>query len=92
MPASNVPGASPEGLPKVPTSFRGPSGESQVTNTKIGDLITKSILRSNSRYITYLFLFFNRKSKYLKSLNGHVQGISKGPSCATSQGPNDETF
>ena len=43
QPAHNVPGTSPEGPLKVLTSgtSRGPSGDSQVTNTKIDDLMKK---------------------------------------------------
>ena len=43
QPARNIPGTSPEGPLKVLTSgtSRGPSGDFQVTNTKIDDLMKK---------------------------------------------------
>ena len=52
--------ASRGGPLKVLTSgiYRGPSGESQGTNTKIDDFMKKLFFRSNSSCITYLFLLF----------------------------------
>ena len=35
---------------------------------------------------------FYWKNKYAKVLNGDVYGTPTGPSCGTSQGPNDGTF
>ena len=57
QPAHDVPGTSLEGPQKILTSstYKGPSGDSQGTNTKIDDLMKKLFLRSG---ITYQFLFF----------------------------------
>ena len=57
QPAHEVPGTSLEGPQKILTSrtYKGPSGDSQETNTKIDVLMKKLFLRSG---ITYLFLFF----------------------------------
>ena len=65
QPAHDVPGTSPEGPLKFLTSrtYKGPSEDSQGTNTKIDDLMKKLFSRSNSHCITYLFLFFYRKNK-----------------------------
>ena len=93
--ARDVPGTSPEGPLKVLTSgtSRGPSGDSQGTNTKIDDLMKKLFFRCNSPCFTHLFLFFTgKRSKYSKGLNGDVHGTSTGLSCGTSRGPNDGTF
>ena len=67
-PAHDVLGKSPEGPLKVLTSgtCRGPSGNSQGTNTKIDDFMKKLFFRSNSSCITYLFLFFTGKKKNQK--------------------------
>ena len=64
QPAHDVPGKSPEGLLKVLTSgiYKGPSGDSQGTNTKIDDFMRKLFFRSNSLYLTCLFLFFTRRT------------------------------
>ena len=64
QPAHDVPGKSPEGLLKVLTSgiYKGPSGDSQGTNTKIDDFMRKLFFRSNSPYLTCLFLFFTRRT------------------------------
>ena len=93
-PAHDIPGTSPEDPLKVLTSgtYRGPSGESHGTNTKIDDFVKKLFFRSNSSCITYLFLLFYRKNKYLKVLNGNVHGTSARPSCGTSLGLNYGTF
>ena len=49
---------------KVLTSetYRGPSGDSQETNTKIYDLLIKLHFRSNSPCILNLFLSFTGKT------------------------------
>ena len=68
QPARDVPGTSPEGPLKVLTSgtSRGPSGDSQGTNTKIDDLMKKLFFRYNSPCFTHLFLFFTRKTNIQK--------------------------
>ena len=68
QPAHDVPRTSPEGLLKVLTSgfYKGPSGDSQGTNTKIDDFMKKLFLRSNSPYITHLFLFFTGRKNIQK--------------------------
>ena len=78
--AHDFPGTSPEGPLKVLMSgtYKGPSGESQRTNTKIDDFMKKLFSRSNSPCITYLFLFFYRKNHYSEVLNGDVHGTSTG--------------
>ena len=93
QPPRDVPGTSPEAPLKILTSgtSKGPSGESQGTNTKIGDLMKKLFFRGNSLCIIHLFLFFTEK-KYSKGLNGDVHGTFSIPSCRTSREPNDETF
>ena len=84
----------PEGPLKVLMSgtYKGPSGDSQRTSTKIDDFMKKLFSRSNSPCIPYLFLFLYRKNHHSKVLNGDVHGTSMGPSCGTSMGPNDGTF
>ena len=53
------PRTSPEGPLKVLTSetYKGPSGDSQKTYTKIDNFIKKIFFRSNSPCIIYVFLF-----------------------------------
>ena len=87
----DVPETSSEDFLKFLTSrtCRGPSGDSQRTNTKVDNFMKKLIFRSNSPCIKYLFLFSYRKNKYLKVLNGDVHGASTGPSCETTLGTND---
>ena len=94
QPACDVPRTSPEGRLKVLMSgtSRGPSGDSQGTNTKIDDLMKKLFFRCNSPCFTHLFLIFTEKNKYSKVINGDVHGTSTGSSCVTSRGPNDGTF
>ena len=62
--AHDVPRTSPERLLNVLTSgfYKGPSGDSQGTNTKIDDFMRKLFFRSNSPYLTCLFLFFKRRT------------------------------
>ena len=62
------PGTSPKGPLKILTSrtYKGPSGDSQGTKTKIDDLMKKLIFRSNSPYITCLFPFFTRRRNIQK--------------------------
>ena len=72
QPARDVPGTSPEGPIKVLTSetSRGPSGDSQETNTKIDDLMKKLFFRCNSPCFTQLFLFFTAKTNIQKVETG----------------------
>ena len=67
--AHDIPGTSPEGPLKVLMSgtYKGPSGDSQRTNTKIDDFMKKLFSRSNSPCITYLFLFFLQEEPLFKS-------------------------
>ena len=60
QPVHDVLGTSPEGPLKVLTfeTYRKPSGDSQMTNTKIDDFMKKLFFGSNSPGITYLFLLF----------------------------------
>ena len=78
---------------KVLTSetYRGPSGDSQETNTKIYDLLIKLHFRSNSPCIKFIPVFY-RKNKYSNVVNGDVRQTSTGNSCGTSRGPNFATF
>ena len=94
QPSHDVPGTSPEDPLQVLTSgtYRGPSGDSQGTNTKTDDLMKNLFFRSNSPCIYISIPVFYRKNKYSKVLNGDVHGTSAGPSCGTSRGPNDRTF
>ena len=74
QPAHDVPGTSPEGLLTVLTSgtYRGPSGasgDSQVTNTKIDDLMKKLCFRSSSPCIIHLSSFFARPPPPLPHLS-----------------------
>ena len=87
--ANDVPRTSAEVTLKVVTSwtYRGPSGEHQETNTKTNDLMKKLFFRSNRPCITYFWLFFYRKNKYLKVLN---RGVFTGPSCWIVGGPGDQ--
>ena len=64
QPAQDNPETFPEGLLKDLTSetYRGPSGDSQGTNTKIYDLLIKLYFTSNSPCVTYLFLSFAGKT------------------------------
>ena len=68
QPANDVPGTSPEGLLKVLThgTYRGPSRDSNGSNTKIYDLLMKLYLRSNSPCIIHSFLFFTGKTNIQK--------------------------
>ena len=93
QPAHDVKGASPEGSLKVLTSgtYKGPSKDSQGTNTKTDDVMKKLFFRSNSPSITYLFLFSTGRTN-IQVLNGDVRGTSTGPSCGTSWRQNDGTF
>ena len=81
QPAHDVPGTSPEGLLKVLTSgiYKGPSGDSQGTNTKIDDFMKKLFLRSNSPCITYLFLFFTGRTNIQKFWTGTSTGRLRDP-------------
>ena len=68
QPTYDVPRTSPEGPLKIPTSgtCRGPLGESQGTNTKIDNFMKKWFLRSNSPFITYVFLLFTGRTNTQK--------------------------
>ena len=46
-------------------TYKEPSGDSQGTNTKIDDFMKKLSFRSNSPFITYLFLFFTGRTNVL---------------------------
>ena len=85
QPTHDVLGTSAEGLLKILTSgtYRGSSGDSQGTNTKIDDFMKKLFFRSNSPY---------RKKNYSKNLNRDVHRMSAGPSCGTTLGQIDGTF
>ena len=74
QPAHDAPRTSPESLLKVLTSgtYRGPSGDSQGTNTKIDDFMKKLFLRS-IRVVYYISVsVFYRMNKYSKVLNGDL--------------------
>ena len=90
--ADYAPGTSPEGSLKVLTSgtYRGPSGDSQGTNTKTDELMKKLFFKSNSPCITYVILFSTGK-KYSKVIRDvrDVHGTSMGPSCGSSRRPSD---
>ena len=83
--AHNILGTCPEDPIKILTSgaYRGPIQKLMRTNTEIDDFIKKLFFRSNSTY---------RKNKYSKVLNWDIHGMSTGPSCGTTLGPNDGTF
>ena len=68
QPAHDVPRTSTEGLRKVLMSgtYKGPSGDSQGTNTKIDGCMKTLFFRSNSPCITYLFLFFRGRANIQK--------------------------
>ena len=68
QPAHDVPGTSSEGLLKVLifATYRGPSGDSQGTNTKISDFMKKIFFRIISPCITYL-VFFLQEEQIFKS-------------------------
>ena len=68
QPAHDVSETSPEGSLNVLTSrtYKGPSGESEGTNAKIGDFMGKLFFRSNSSFITYLFLFYTGRTNLQK--------------------------
>ena len=68
QPTRDVPGTSPDGPLKVLTcgTSRGPSGDSQGTNTKIDDLMKKLFFRCNSPCFRYLFLLFTGKTNIQK--------------------------
>ena len=93
QPTHDVPRTSPESSLSVlmPGTYRGPSGDSQGTNTKTDDLMKKMFFRSNFLHCISIPAFY-RKNKYSKVLNGEVQGMSTGPSCGTSWGTIDGMF
>ena len=68
QPAHGVPWTFSEDLLKVLMSrtYKGLSGDSQGTNTKIDDFMKKLFFRSNSPCITYLFLFFTERTNSQK--------------------------
>ena len=68
QPAHDVLRTSPEGPLKVLTSgtYRGLSGASQGTNTKMDDLMKKLFIRCNCPGITHLFLFFTGRANIQK--------------------------
>ena len=80
---------------KVLTSgtYRGPSGESQGTNTKMKKKKNEKIVFQKQQSLLYISIpVFYRKNKYSNVLNGGVHGTSTGTSCRTSREPNDGTF
>ena len=81
QPAHDVPGTSPESLLKVLTSgtSRGPSGDSQGTNTKNDVLIKKVFFRSNSPFITHLSLFVTGEPNIQKFYMGTFTGRLRNP-------------
>ena len=94
QPARDVLGTPPEGPLKVLTSGTSmrPSGDSQGTNKKNSDLIKKSVFQMQYFWFGTTITVFYWKNKYSKVVNGDVHGMSTGPSCGTSRGPNDGTF
>ena len=77
QPAHNIQRTSPEGPLKVLTSgtYRRLSGDSKETKRKTDDLMMKFYFKSNSFYITCLFLFFLREEQLFKSSKwGHPRG------------------
>ena len=66
--ANYASGTSPEGSLKVLTSgtYRGPSEDSQGTNTKTDELMKKLFSKSNSSCITHVILFSTRKKNIQK--------------------------
>ena len=60
--------------PNVLGLQKGPSGDSQGTNTKIDDFMKKLFFRSNSPGITYLFLFFTGRTNIQKFQMGMSTG------------------
>ena len=93
QPARDVPEASPEGPLKVATSgtSRRPSADSQRTNKKNDNLMKKVLFRCKGYCFTHLLLFFTGKANMQSSKWGRPQE-STGPSCGTSQGPDNGTF
>ena len=77
QPAHDVPGTYPEGLLKVLTSgtYKGPSGNSQGTYTKIDNFMKKLFFRSNSPGITHLFLFLQEEQIFKSSKQGNPQDV-----------------
>ena len=77
QPAHDVPGTYPEGLLKVLTSgtYKGPSGNSQGTYTKIDNFMKKLFFRSNSPGITHLFLFLQEEQIFKSSKRGHPRDV-----------------
>ena len=77
QPAHDVPGTYPEGLLKVLTSgtYKGPSGNSQGTYTKIDSFMKKLFFRSNSPGITHLFLFLQEEQIFKSSKRGHPRDV-----------------
>ena len=74
-------GTSPERPLKILTSetYKGLSGDSQGTNTKINDLMKKLFFRSNSLCITYLFVFFTGRANTQKLKMGTSLGRLREP-------------
>ena len=64
----HVPGTSPEGFIKflISGTYKGPSGNSQGSNTKTDSLMKKLFFRSNSPCITCLFVLFTGRANIQK--------------------------
>ena len=86
----DVPGSSPKrpNVRDLQRTFRRLLKNQQ----KIDNLIKKMIFRCNSYCLTHLLLFFYWENKYSNVLKEEVHWTSIGPSCGTSQWPNDGTF
>ena len=69
QPAHDVPGTFPESLLKVLTSgtYRGPSGDSQGTNTKIDDFMKKLFFRSIRVLVLHICFCFLQEEQIFKS-------------------------
>ena len=78
QPARDVPGTSPEGPLKVLTSgtSRGPSGDSQGTNTKINDLMKNWFLDAILLVLHIYFCFLLEKQIFKRSKRGRPRDVN----------------
>ena len=69
QPAHDVQGTSPESLLKVLTSgtYRGPSGDSQGTNTKTDDFMKKLFFRKIRVLVLHIYFCFLKEEQIFKS-------------------------